>query len=86
MFESFARHALAGLSPEDVMEKGEYVVVLDPGRAPAPTEAAFEAEVRLRLAPEKEWAKAVASRYGVSSSDIYNSLQRMKKNSQSTDK
>jgi 16S rRNA (cytidine1402-2'-O)-methyltransferase len=77
VFETYSRLDLATLDLEQVMEKGEYTAVLHPGEAPVPEEA-WREEIRLRMAPEKEWAKAMAARFGLGASDLYNALQRAK--------
>jgi len=77
-FEEFRIVALSELAFESMMEKGEYTLLLDPGPSVVAEAAAWEEEVKFRLATEKEWAKWVGSRYGVASKDIYNALQKEK--------
>ena len=76
VFEQYTVFRLADLPQMDVPEKGEYVVLLRPGQTVAAE--AWTEEVRLRLAPDKEWAKSVAARHDLSASEIYNALQRLK--------
>lgn len=78
LYESYEWLMLKDADPEAVMEKGEFAIVLEPGPREAEKSVDWEEEVRLRLAPDKEWAKKLASRCGVTASEIYNSLQRLK--------
>ena len=78
LYESYAWLALADVDPEAVMEKGEFAIVLEPGPREEVKTTDWEEEVRLRRAPDKEWAKHLAARSGVTASEIYNSLQRLK--------
>jgi len=60
------------------MEKGEYTVVLNPGEKTRSQDETWQNEIRLRIAPEKEWAKVMARRYHGSATEIYNALQKIK--------
>jgi 16S rRNA (cytidine1402-2'-O)-methyltransferase len=77
-FETYTHLKLADLDPQALSEKGEYTVALRPG-AVEPPPGEREEMIRLRLLPEKEWAKAVAGRFGCAASELYNALQRAKK-------
>jgi 16S rRNA (cytidine1402-2'-O)-methyltransferase len=79
LYEEFGWLDLQSASPESLNEQGEYVCILQPGETRHTEE--WEDEVRLRAAPDKEWAKAIAEKYGVASSDVYNALQATKKGS-----
>lgn len=77
--ESFVTVALSALDPAALVELGEYVVVIDPGPRVSTSETPpWEEEMRLRLLPDKEWAKALAARYETGASEIYNALQKVK--------
>lgn len=78
LHETFTVAELATLDAETIPELGEFSVAVDPGPAETVTSEAWEEEVRLRTLSEKEWAKAVAHRFGVASKDIYNTLQKKK--------
>lgn len=78
LYESYEWLALTDIDPEAVTEKGEFAIVLEPGPPADKKTVDWEEEVRLRLAPDKEWAKHLASRCGATASEVYNSLQRLK--------
>ncbi len=78
LHESFTYSELATLDPETITELGEFTVAIDPGPAETVTSEAWEEEVRIRTLSEKDWAKAVAVKFGVTSKDVYNSLQKKK--------
>jgi len=77
-FESYSLSRLETLDEEGIPEVGEFVIVL--GLVPPPPRpGAWKEEVRLRLAPDKAWAKAVAARHGVTARDVYNALHHARK-------
>lgn len=78
LYESYTHLVLRDLAAFEAPEKGEYTVVLDPGPPDVAPEA-WREEVRARLAHDKEWAKGVAARYGMSASEVYNALQDLKR-------
>lgn len=76
-FEQYTPVQLATFDASTIPEKGEFCVLLEPG--PLPEEASSLDEwVSLRLSSEKEWAKWVAKRCDISSSEAYNALQKRK--------
>lgn len=75
-FEEFSFFTLESLNPDLIQERGEYSVLLDPGKIEETQE--WEKEVHERLLSDKEWAKKVAERAQVSASEIYNALQKEK--------
>ena len=78
-FEQIEMVPLATLDPAGLVEKGEYTLFLDPGFQAEKTAADWVMELNLRLASEKEWAKRIAERFGLSASDVYNALQYKKR-------
>jgi len=58
---------------------GEFTVILIPG--PIPTKLSWQQELEERMLTDKEWSKKVSIRYGCAASEVYNALQRLKKNS-----
>lgn len=77
MYEQFGWLDLSTATADALPEQGEYVLLVQPGKVPeGPSD--WEEEVRLRLATDKEWSKAVATRFGVTSREVYNALQRLK--------
>lgn len=78
LHETFTAEALAELDPESVPELGEFTIAVLPGPAEAAPEA-WQQEAKLRLLSERDWAKALAARFGVAAKDIYNFLQQQKK-------
>lgn len=76
-FEEYYWVNLKQVDPSALSEMGEYALILVPGNIKVASD--LEKEVSLRLASDKDWAKEMAKRYGVASSDIYNALQRVKK-------
>ena len=77
-FEEYRWLDLKTFNETDVPELGEYAVLVEAGTEPKEN-IAWDKEVHLRLASDKEWAKDIAQKYGVASSDIYNALQQLKK-------
>lgn len=77
VYETFEWVPLANNPSETAMEQGEYVLLLQPGPQPQ-AQKAWEAEVALRLASDRDWSKDVATRYGVAAKDVYNALQHAK--------
>ncbi|MBI4404384.1 MAG: 16S rRNA (cytidine(1402)-2'-O)-methyltransferase [Deltaproteobacteria bacterium] len=77
MFESFQRFALNALVLDEIKEKGEYVIVLDPGPQ-ASQSVGWEQALTLRLCSDKEWAKTISSCHDVSAKTVYDALQRAK--------
>lgn len=74
--ESFLWSELKDLDSGSYPELGEYVLVLVPGEVEL--EEDYLTEIQLRLGTDKEWAKAVSAKYGMTSSEIYNALQKEK--------
>lgn len=77
LYEEFGWVDFQSGSAESLSEQGEYVCLLQPGETRRAAD--WAEEVGLRAGTDKEWAKAVAERYGVASSEIYNALQAAKK-------
>ncbi len=77
MYEQFEWLNLSTANAEMLPELGEYVLMVLPGETTAGPEA-WEDEVRLRMASDKEWAKSVGARFGIASRDVYNALQRLR--------
>jgi 16S rRNA (cytidine1402-2'-O)-methyltransferase len=79
-FESFEWIDLADADFSNLMEKGEFTLLLDVSNV-ASAEGASELsqELALRTMTDKEWCKAMASRFDVGASEIYAELQRAKK-------
>ncbi len=77
VYEEFGWLDLQAGTAESLSEQGEYVCIVQPGETHAAEE--WAEEVRLRAAADKEWAKAIADRYSVASSEVYNALQAAKK-------
>ena len=77
-FEEYKRVELLGFNLDQLMEKGEYTLLLSPGVSTEVAEADWMQDVTHRLASEKDWAKWVAAKYGVASKEIYNALQSAK--------
>lgn len=76
MHESFFWHSFSVLDPQHYPELGEYVLVVLPGEAEISKD--FLGEISLRLGTDKEWAKAVSAKYGMTPSEMYNALQKEK--------
>lgn len=77
-YESFYSGSLAQFSSAEIPEKGEFVVVVEPGPPPESGDA-WEKELEMRLSTDKVWSKWVGEKYDLKSSDVYNALQRAKK-------
>jgi 16S rRNA (cytidine1402-2'-O)-methyltransferase len=75
-FEEFRWLALADLNSTEIVLKGEFTVLLDPGDLIEKEK--WTQEVEERVLSDKEWAKRVASRSECSASEIYNALQQVK--------
>ncbi|MFM8269260.1 MAG: SAM-dependent methyltransferase, partial [Pseudomonadota bacterium] len=75
-FEEFSLESLNALDLESIQERGEFAVLLDPGKLQESIE--WEKEIGERLLSDKEWAKKVAERAQVSASEVYNALQKEK--------
>lgn len=75
-FEEFLSFNLRDLSHQNIPDRGEFTVVLDPGDWTPPMK--WEEEVQERLLSDKEWAKRTAARAGCAASEVYNALQRLK--------
>lgn len=84
MHESFTSFPLAELDPVCLPEMGEYVLILVPGERTSAERGDLEVEVSLRLASEKEWSKKIGDRLGLTHSDVYNALQKRKRESAAT--
>jgi 16S rRNA (cytidine1402-2'-O)-methyltransferase len=78
VFESFVWTDLSATHLDDWVEKGEYALLLIPGPPLLEEGDRWEDALRLRVLPEKAWAKQVAERHGVSATAIYNALQKAK--------
>lgn len=57
---------------------GEFTAILVPGDVPLKLE--WEEELMERVLSDKEWSKKVSQRHGCAASEVYNALQRVKKN------
>ncbi|NBX75520.1 MAG: 16S rRNA (cytidine(1402)-2'-O)-methyltransferase [Proteobacteria bacterium] len=75
-FEEFSLVALDSLNVESVQERGEFTVLLHPGKIE--TKAEWQNEIHDRLLSDKEWAKKVAEKSQLSASEVYNALQKEK--------
>ncbi|NBX69164.1 MAG: 16S rRNA (cytidine(1402)-2'-O)-methyltransferase [Proteobacteria bacterium] len=75
-FEEYRWFNLDSIVPDSLQEIGEYAIVLVPGEKE--TVSDLDQEISVRLASDKDWAKHVAARLGVASSDVYNALQKKK--------
>lgn len=75
-FEEFSLVSLNELNLEAIQERGEFSVLLNPGKVQTPSK--WEEEVQERLLSDKEWAKKVAERADITSSEVYNTLQKHK--------
>ncbi|NBT58084.1 16S rRNA (cytidine(1402)-2'-O)-methyltransferase [bacterium] len=76
-FEEFSFETLERLEVEQIQERGEFSVFLNPGKMDL--SCPWEEEVQERLLSDKEWSKKVAERAEVSASEVYNALQKIKK-------
>jgi len=77
VFESYAILRLGELPLEEVEERGEYTILLNP--LPTPEKSDWTAELKLRQLSDREWSKEIAKRHGISSKTAYNELQKIKK-------
>jgi 16S rRNA (cytidine1402-2'-O)-methyltransferase len=77
LFEEYRWEDLATLDVQQAPEQGEYVVLVQPG--PSPRALAWQEEVKLRAASDREWSKDVAARHGVTAKEVYNALQLIKR-------
>jgi 16S rRNA (cytidine1402-2'-O)-methyltransferase len=75
-FEEFSLISLDSLNLEDIQERGEFTVLIHPGKIE--NKAEWENEVQDRLLSDKEWAKKVAEKDQISASEVYNALQKEK--------
>lgn len=78
MHETFTAVSASGLDVSKIPELGEFTIVIQPGEAPAKPEA-WKEELTLRLSSEKAWAKGIAERHGIAASEVYNALQKSKR-------
>lgn len=79
MHETYEWLDLSHFEIAQVMLKGEFVFVLDFKDVPEVDDSYLAEMVRLRLMSEKEWAKKIAEKTGEASSDVYNALQKQKR-------
>lgn len=75
-FEEFSLVSLDSLDSQMIQERGEFSVLLDPGKIE--TTLDWKTEIQERLLSDKEWAKKVAGRAQIASSEVYNALQKEK--------
>ncbi len=73
LHEEYVRVPLTQVTATVLPEQGEYSVLLFPG-APR-IQVPWEEEIALRVGSDRDWSKAVASRYGVAAKEMYNALQ-----------
>lgn len=68
---------------DKAMEKGEFVLAYEilEKKPEKGAEVVLEEKIKLRLAPEKEWAKEMSRQFEVPAKEIYNRLQELKKKS-----
>jgi len=76
LHEDYGWRALKDTNPEEFPEQGEYAVLVRPGKLEKAE--AWEEEVNLRMASDRDWSKVVAARHGITSRDVYNALQRLR--------
>lgn len=76
LHEEFKEVQLRSLNPDDLNERGEYAALLIPHSTPSAQ--GFEEELQLRSRTDKEWAKAMAEKYDIASSTIYNTLHQLR--------
>ncbi len=78
-FETLVKLKLRELEIESIPALGEFTLIVWGESAPPIAGAnRLTEEISLRLSSDKEWAKIISKELGVSSSDVYNSLQRAK--------
>lgn len=81
MHETYAWLDLSHFSISEVMLRGEFVFVLEFPKAPEVDDSYLSEMVQLRLLTEKEWSKKIAEKTKESASDVYNALQKQKRES-----
>ncbi len=79
IFETVLRFHLSKLENYNLVPKGEFTIVLKPN-SQKPL-ADLDSEISLRLMNDRDWAKEIAKRYQIKTSDVYNKLQKTKKTS-----
>lgn len=79
LFESYAWHELNSLQDQSLVELGEYVVILEPGPSATSGTSSIADEIQLRLASDRDWSKRVGDRLGMPHSELYNALQKVKR-------
>jgi len=84
MHETYAWLELSHFDVSQVILKGEFVFVLEFAKTPPVDDSYLSEMVRLRLLSEKEWSKKIAEKAQVSSSDVYNALQKEKRETNKT--
>ncbi|MCX6103800.1 MAG: 16S rRNA (cytidine(1402)-2'-O)-methyltransferase [Proteobacteria bacterium] len=75
-FEEYRWFSLADIPLDFMPQLGEFAVILVPGNKVVAED--WEKEIALRVASDKEWAKEISKRFGMTSSEIYNALQKIK--------
>ena len=75
-FEEYRWFSLADIPLDFMPQLGEFAVILVPGNKIVAED--WEKEIALRVASDKEWAKEISKRFGMTSSEIYNALQKIK--------
>lgn len=78
VFESLTRVSLNAVESENWVEKGEFVLVVNPGAPPEEKQPDWLDELQRRTCSDKEWAKGIAAQYQVSAKEAYDALQRKK--------
>lgn len=70
---------------EEMLSKGEFVLgYFVPEVKQAESEDVLSEEIKLRLLPEKQWAKEISNKTGAPANLIYNRLQELKRKEQPT--
>jgi len=77
-YEEYGWHQLDTLDTKNLVEKGEYVLILLPPKtsSESPQEAQLNDAIKDRLLSDRDWSKQVAKRTGLRAADIYNALQK----------
>ncbi len=81
VFEQYEKASLADLDLEALPEKGEYTILLLPGKKTVDDndqKSQIEQAIRLRTCSEKDWAKHLGEKLDLPAKEIYNQLQRAK--------
>lgn len=75
--EEYRQASLEDISPEMLVEKGEYTLVVK--AEPMKEKVDWVEEVQHRLGSDRDWSKAMAQKYSLPASHFYNALQSQKK-------